>query len=85
MGNHILRTSAMPVALWGAVLVLSAAGCAMDDRSSSQKMEGATDGIIDCVVPGQIRQLDEKVTYPTQRQVVRVTREECRVRGGEEK
>ena len=84
MGYLMLRASARSVALVGYVLVLLAAGCATGDRASSQR-GGAPDDVIDCVVPGQIRPLDEKVTIPTQRQVVRVTREECRARGGEEK
>ena len=84
MGNQTLRASAMSVVLFGCALVLLVPGCATEDRGSSQ-MGGARDGVVDCVVPGQIRPLDEKVTIPTQRQVVRVTREECRVRGGEEK
>ena len=84
MGNQTLRASAMSVALVGYALVLLVAGCATEHGGSS-RMGGAADGVIDCVVPGQIRQLDEKVTIPTQRQVVPVTREECRARGGEEK
>ena len=83
MGHQGLRRPTTHLAIVGCVLALLATGCATDEHSS--QMGSAADGLIDCLVPGQIRQLDEKVTYPTQRQLVRATREECHARGGEEK
>ena len=43
--------------------------------TSSQEM-------VDCLLPGQIRQLDETVTYLTERRPVRTTQEDCTGRGG---
>lgn len=37
---------------------------------------------VDCLLPGQIRQLDETVTYLTERRPVRTTKADCIGRGG---
>lgn len=39
--------------------------------------------MVDCLLPGQIRQLDETVTYLTERRLVRTTKADCTGRGGE--
>ncbi len=39
--------------------------------------------VVDCLLPGQIRQLGTQVTYVTARQPVRTTAEDCAIRGGE--
>jgi hypothetical protein len=39
--------------------------------------------IVDCLLPGQIRQLGAQVTYVTERRPVRTTKEDCVIRGGE--
>ena len=39
--------------------------------------------IVDCLLPGQIRQLGAQVTYVTERRPVRTTTEDCVIRGGE--
>lgn len=39
--------------------------------------------IVDCLLPGQLRQLGRKTTYVSARQPKRVTALECRTRGGE--
>ena len=39
--------------------------------------------MVDCLLPGQIRQLDETVTYLTERRLVRTTQAACTGRGGE--
>jgi len=46
---------------------------------------GGTDAyeIVDCLLPGQIRQLGTQVTYVTERRPVRTTKEDCTIRGGE--
>jgi uncharacterized caspase-like protein len=41
------------------------------------------DEVIDCLLPGQIRQLGGRVTYVTERRPVRTTAEDCAIRGGE--
>ncbi len=46
---------------------------------------GSTDAydVVDCLLPGQIRQLGARTTYVTERRPVRTTREDCAIRGGE--
>ncbi len=79
MRNYGIRSSAGLFVLW--CLVASAfQGCA----PAREGKTGVNENMVDCLVPGQIRQLDDRTTFPTQRQVIRVTREECRSRGGEE-
>ncbi len=39
--------------------------------------------VIDCLLPGQIRQLGTRVTYLTERRPIRTTAEDCAIRGGE--
>ena len=54
-------------------------GCASaNPESGSNKQE-----LVDCLLPGQIRQLDETVTYLTERRLVRTTKADCTGRGGE--
>ena len=39
--------------------------------------------VVNCLLPGQIRQLGTRVTYLTERRPVRTTAEDCAIRGGE--
>jgi hypothetical protein len=39
--------------------------------------------VVDCLLPGQIRQLGTQVTYVTERRPIRTTKEDCTIRGGE--
>jgi uncharacterized caspase-like protein len=39
--------------------------------------------VVDCLLPGQIRQLGTRVTYLTERRPIRTTAEDCAIRGGE--
>jgi hypothetical protein len=71
-------------AVVGAIL-----GCASaDPRSESNKPVGAaaadanSQEVVDCLLPGQIRRLDETVTYLTDRRPVRTTMADCKARGG---
>jgi hypothetical protein len=64
------------------VAALGIPGCATDAVPLGA---GSDAEVVECLVPGQIRQLDDKVTFPTQRQLIQTTRKECRNRGGEEK
>ena len=58
--------------------------------SADSKDTSATEGmlkprdldIVECLLPGQVRQLG-KSTYLTQRRPTRTTTEDCRIRGGE--
>jgi hypothetical protein len=72
-------------AVVGAIL-----GCAsVDPKSGSNEPRQAAPGathyqeMVDCLLPGQIRQLDETVTYLTERRLVRTTQVDCKTRGGE--
>lgn len=38
--------------------------------------------MVDCLLPGQIRRLDETVTYPTEQRPIRTTKADCTGRGG---
>jgi uncharacterized caspase-like protein len=50
----------------------------MNAPGSAQSLE-----VVDCLLPGQIRQLGTQITYPTERRPVRTTAEDCAIRGGE--
>jgi uncharacterized protein len=71
---------------WLVILTLSA--CAAPP--SSQDQAAVTSGIVtrkdleivDCLLPGQVRQLGNQ-TYLTQRRPTRTTASDCRIRGGE--
>jgi hypothetical protein len=39
--------------------------------------------VVDCLLPGQIRQLGARATYVTERRPIRTTAEDCAIRGGE--
>ena len=39
--------------------------------------------VVDCLLPGQIRQLGTQITYVTDRRPIRTTAEDCAIRGGE--
>ena len=72
-------------AVVGAIL-----GCASADPESGSNKSGQaapatthSQEMVDCLLPGQIRQLDETVTYLTERRLVRTTQVDCKTRGGE--
>src|SRR4029453_13961468 len=46
---------------------------------------GSVEGfmVVDCLLPGQIRQLGGKVTYGTARRAVKTAARDCEIRGGE--
>ena len=71
------------------VVVGAMLGCASADPElgSSELQRAAptatnSQEMVDCLLPGQIRQLDETVTYVTERRLVRATQEDCKTRGG---
>ncbi len=79
--------------LWTAVLMVVLTGCASDvpPIDSVKAVTGAINApggpesyeIVDCLLPGQIRQLGTHVTYVTERRPVRTTAEDCAIGGGE--
>lgn len=74
-------------------LSLLAAACATAPRIEGESgMSGATQAagggiadlvLVDCMLPGQIRQLGTAMTYLTPRREVKTTRKDCAIRGGE--
>jgi uncharacterized protein len=84
------RIARLPFALayaLGALLLVLAAGCASAPapaRSAARQgmVTRADLEIVDCLLPGQVRQLGT-MTYLTQRRPTRTTASDCRIRGGE--
>jgi len=71
------------------ILVGAMVGCvSANPESGSDKPEQAAPAatnsqeMVDCLLPGQIRQLDETATYVTKRRLVRATQADCKTRGG---
>ncbi|MGZ8994996.1 MAG: hypothetical protein ACXW3P_00635, partial [Rhodospirillales bacterium] len=38
---------------------------------------------VDCLLPGQVRQLGQRVTYVTRPRPIKTSAQDCRIRGGE--
>ena len=71
------------------VLVGTMLGCALADPESGtnepqRAAPAATNSqeMVDCLLPGQIRPLDETVTYLTKPRPIRTTKADCTGRGG---
>ena len=59
-------------------------GCASAPPPASLGLERGDDLlIVDCLLPGRIRQLGNRATYVTARRGVKIAAGECRIRGGE--
>jgi hypothetical protein len=77
------------VALLPLLLIMAATTPSAKDRNSDRA--AATKGqlkrsdleIVDCLLPGQVRQLGKNMSYLTQRRPIRTTASECGIRGGE--
>ncbi|MEO5955052.1 MAG: caspase family protein [Nitrospiraceae bacterium] len=79
--------------LMAATLIVVLSGCVSDSPpvDSVTAVTGAVNApgspdaydVVDCLLPGQIRQLGTKATYVTERRPVRTTKEDCVIRGGE--
>jgi uncharacterized caspase-like protein len=84
--RQILR----PAGYWGLSVGLALMlGCASDQGSGlshlNLKDPRSADpfDVVDCLLPGQIRQLGTQMTYVTTRRPIRTTAEDCAIRGGE--
>jgi uncharacterized caspase-like protein len=65
------------------LMTASAAPSASEKQAATQGMTRRSDlEIVDCLLPGQVRQLGNS-TYLTQRRPIRTTAAECSIRGGE--
>jgi hypothetical protein len=66
-------------------MTLMAAGCAGGAQSQGTPVvsgQAAGSALVTCLVPGQIRQLDNNVTYLTAPRPVTTTARDCELRGG---
>jgi len=83
--------------LWGTssvallLLFLTCSGCAVDGAPRVEPTVKTPQGplkvddllVVDCLLPGQIRQLGGQVTYLTVRRPVKTSARDCEIRGGE--
>ena len=75
-------------------LLVTLSACASDSSSvpsvtSGTEVINVPDGtqsneMVDCLLPGQVRQLGTQMTYVTERRPIRTTKEDCTIRGGEQ-
>src|SRR4030095_6741455 len=80
------RTPWRPRLLAIALAVLSAAcGTAGTSTTTRPTGPGAVDSflVVDCLLPGQVRQLGGQVTYVSARRAVKTAARDCEIRGGE--
>jgi len=71
------------------VMVGAVLGCVSANPESGSNKPGQaapattnSQEMVDCLLPGQIRQLDETITYLTERRPIRTTKADCTTRGG---
>jgi hypothetical protein len=78
------KTLGMGAAVLG-IMLGCAADPAVDMSGLNLKAPESADpfDVVDCLLPGQIRQLGTQVTYVTARRPIRTTAEDCAIRGGE--
>jgi len=82
----------LAIALFIVTLAITFSACTSDPSADSPpavrnaiNRSGNPDAyeVVDCLLPGQIRQLGTMTTYVTERRPVRTTKEDCAIRGGE--
>jgi len=86
LARRSLRLAAAVVVSSFAVAVVATAPMPPDGRHSSAwaAVENADQFlIVDCLLPGKIKQLGTQVTFVGQRQAVRTSASDCAIRGGE--
>ena len=77
------------LSLAGALLLLIACGenhaGNSSDVTASAASAASTDDLlpVDCLLPGQIRQLGQQATYVTRPRPIKTSAQDCRIRGGE--
>ena len=86
LGRRGLKAAAAAV-LSSFVVALVATAPAPPDSGQSSAWAAVENAdqflIVDCLLPGKIRQLGTQVTYVGQRQAVRTSASDCAIRGGE--
>ena len=83
---RIVPVASRPRLLMIALAVLSTAcGSAGTQTTTRPTGPGTVEGfmVVDCLLPGQIRQLGGQVTYVTGRRAVKTAARDCEIRGGE--
>ena len=85
----ILRKMALFTLLWFAMLIT---GCETTSSGTSESVAALTESnsgaaeeffIVDCLLPGQVRQLGGRSSYLTQRRPIKTSQSDCEIRGGE--
>ena len=66
-----------------AALLLAAPGLAMPAAGQTGPRDADKLLIVDCLLPGQVRQLGSKLTYVAARRAIKTTAGDCEIRGGE--
>ncbi len=65
--------------------LLIGSGCS--SPNNLEKTKAASNGsellVVDCLLPGQVRQLGQSMTYLTQRRPIKTSAQDCEIRGGE--
>ena len=86
--NNLIRS--LKTSLVTAALVAWVAGCATAPVDSTSEMPAEAAGlkadqlmVVDCLLPGQVRQLGSRMTYLTPRRPIKTTASDCEIRGGE--
>ena len=72
--------------LWMLLSILLFAGCKTDtqvDSTATPDAKGDELMVVDCLLPGQVRQLGAKARFLTARRPIKTTAEDCAIRGGE--
>ena len=76
--------------LGGLALVALLSGCVAQETKQTSLPENLSDAhrvedlaLVDCLLPGQIRQLGTRMTYLSPRRYIKTTQSDCGMRGGE--
>ena len=84
--THITRTLHWVIACAVTVLTGCVAAPIDSDAQAALEQVGRDAGrllVVDCLLPGQVRQLGTRLTYQTPRRPVKTSANDCEVRGGE--
>ena len=83
-------TRSLKTSLITAAVVAWVAGCATAPSDPTSAMPEEAAGlkadqlmVVDCLLPGQVRQLGSRMTYLTPRRPIKTTASDCEIRGGE--
>lgn len=85
--RRYLADHALPGTLLTIVLATLLASCETTSRQQALGEKVNTDPdaflVVDCLLPGQVRQLGSRLNYLTQRRPIKTTANDCEIRGGE--